>query len=351
MWHGRRGFLLGTLHDMSLLTKTIIVISNQFLELLRKDGIIRSSTPQVQSLTGGVSSDIYKIIDEDRTFVVKRALEKLKVEADWKADLSRNHYEAAYIRYVGSFLPRSVPQILSQGDGYFVMEYLEGFKNWKQLLMQKSCHLEYARQAGTLLGSIHRHSSGDPLAAQNFAAAENFIQLRVAPYLYHIAEQHVEVADIILEEAHRLIHNNTCLIHGDFSPKNILVAGERMVLVDCEVAFYGDATFDVSFLLCHLMLKGLYHYPENQPFRQLAEVYLQAYQKERGLAMNDFENLLEQVSRLVLMLLLARVDGKSPVEYLNEEEQDFTRSFTLKQLSAGRFELASIINLWFKRAF
>ncbi|MEX2595225.1 MAG: aminoglycoside phosphotransferase family protein [Anditalea sp.] len=323
------------------------VIDNTFLNLLRKDGIIGRKTPQIHMLTGGVSSEIFRIDADGRTVVVKRALKKLKVKADWSADVSRNGYEAAFLRYVAAFLPDSVPRVLGQGEDYFVMEFLDGFRDWKSMLKSKTINPDHAIEAGTLVGKIHAHSFGDPIAVQQFDATVNFVQLRVSPYLHHMAERHPAVADLIHEEAGRLTQHRECLIHGDFSPKNILIASDRLVLVDCEVAFYGDPAFDLSFLLCHLLLKELLHAPEQAGLIILADAFMTAYKDHRTLSTVAFSELEKRVARLLPMLLLARVDGKSPVEYLNIEKQAYTRKFAINYIREENFDLKSLMAEWF----
>lgn len=323
------------------------MIDNAFLSLLRKDGVFRSKSPGVFPLTGGVSSEIYRVDDDGRTFVVKRALKKLKVKADWYADVSRNRYEAAFLRYVGAFMPQSVPHLLGEGDGYFVMEFLNGFSDWKHLLLEKNFNPDHARHAGILLGQIHHHSFADPIAARQFDGTANFRELRISPYLDYTAERHPDVSDTILEEAERLTRCRECLIHGDFSPKNILIAPNRMVLVDSEVAYYGDPAFDIGFLLCHLLLKGLYHAPEKTGPMVLAETFWTGYQNQRTPNGFSYAGLAHRVSRLLPMLLLARVDGKSQVEYLDEERRAFVRTFALKHIKEKHDDLQSLIRLWF----
>ena len=109
-----------------------------FLELLRRDGVVQSPNATLTPLTGGISSEIYRVDDGNDVFVVKRALAKLKVRDDWFADVGRNRYERAFIEYVGAFLPGAVPALRHGSDehGYFTMEYLAPeFANWKQLLL------------------------------------------------------------------------------------------------------------------------------------------------------------------------------------------------------------------------
>jgi 5-methylthioribose kinase len=323
-------------------------IDLEFLRQLRDDGIILSDAPSFQVLTGGVSSEIFRVEDSGRLMVIKRALEKLKVAADWYADVSRNTYEVGYLEYVAQFLPKSVPKILGRGSGYFVMEYLDGsFENWKELLKAGKCEVLHAEQAGNFLGQIHQYSCNEPGAADRFDAVKNFTQLRVAPYLYHISEKHSYVADFIHEETRRLLNTRECLIHGDFSPKNILISPKRMVVVDCEVAFYGDPGFDIAFLLSHLLLKGLLHAPVDVALEKMSQVFLESYKKQRS-AMVDIKEIDDRVARLLVMLLLARVDGKSPVEYLGKDKRAFVRDFTLRKLKGGNCNLPTLIKKWFE---
>ncbi len=327
--------------------KQPVEIDPRFLRQLHKDGILHSDAPSFQMLTGGVSSEIYRVKDGTNDFVIKRALEKLKVEADWYANVSRNKYEVDYLAYVGRFLPESVPRILGRGGGYFVMEYLDRqYENWKVLLIGGSFELEQAKKAGEVLGRIHEYSAGDLSAAQQFDSVENFIQLRISPYLYRIAEIHPELADVINLEAERLVQTRECLIHGDFSPKNILTTPERMVLVDCEVAFYGDPAFDVAFLLTHLLLKGLLHVRACDGLHRLTKIFMATYQHQRS--REKYDLLHPRLGKLLMMLMLARVDGKSPVEYLNPDQQAIVRAFTVRQLVEDHYSLEERINHWFK---
>ncbi|WP_299529551.1 phosphotransferase [Ulvibacterium sp.] len=321
----------------------------EFLEQLASDGIPITKTSRFELLTGGVSSEIYRIDTVGKTFVVKRALKKLKVQSDWFADVSRNDFEIKYLEYVSQFLPEAVPRLLGKGQGYFVMEFLDkGFANWKTLLMEGEFQESHAREAGKLLGRIHQYSYSENVVAEQFNSLQNFTQLRISPYLLRCAERHPLVAREILKEAERLKSTNECLIHGDYSPKNILISGKRLVILDCEVAFYGDAAFDIAFLSSHLLLKGLYHAPRNTNLENLVSTFLVTYGKQRE-GFQDFQKLQKRTAILLPMLLLARVDGKSPVEYLDPDRQALAREFALKQIVEKNSELQDIIQTWFKK--
>ena len=110
------------------------------------------------------------------------------------------------------------------------------------------------------------------------------------------------------------------LVHGDVSPKNILVGPDGPVFLDAECAWYGDPAFDLAFCLNHLLLKCVWVPSAKekllQCFSVLSSSYLQRFSSG---------NLEERTASLLPALLLARVDGKSPVEYLDEAQRSFVR--------------------------
>ena len=143
--------------------------SDEFLQLLIADGVVRDENAVLTPLGGGVSSDIYRVDDGDDVFVIKRALPKLRVHDDWFVDMSRNHYEQQYMQYVGRLLPGTVPAIRCVHDnhGYFAMEYLgEEFDNWRQFLLAGNFVSAHAARAGQILGTIHRRTASDDEAAR-----------------------------------------------------------------------------------------------------------------------------------------------------------------------------------------
>lgn len=324
--------------------------------LLLSDGVIQDRTATLMPLSGGVSSEIYLVNDGGRQFVVKRALPKLKVEQEWFADTSRNGNEAACLSYIARLSPDNVPQLkyVSAEHGYFCMEYLgAAWQNWKEMMLDGRYDLWIAQAAGGLLGRIHAHSANDPEARERFQTLANFEQLRIEPYLLATARRHPRLNGAFEAEASRLRAERSVLAHGDFSPKNILVCPERVVLVDCEVAWYGDAAFDIAFLLSHLFLKSAAR-PGAGSWRAMVELSWSGYCTARyhtGRFANEAgcgQDVLEaNVSRLLPMLMLARVDGKSPVEYLGESQQEHVRRFAIPRLQSGSASLSRLTEEWF----
>ncbi len=327
-------------------------MSEDLLQLLRKDGVVRSPHATLTPLAGGVSSEICRVEDGGEIFVVKRALARLKVRDEWTADTSRNVYEQRYLSYVSRLLPQAVPAVRAAppAGGYFAMEYLgPQYRNWKEMLLAGDFHPAHACAAARALGQIHRASHGDAEAAALFDSGSCFYQLRLEPYLLTTGRRHPHLQPLFDAEAARLAATRECLVHGDFSPKNILIGAGRLVILDCEVACYGDPAFDVCFLLNHLFLKSLFHLRADGPEEMIAEFWRE-YTAASG---RDIE---VRVPRLLLMLLLARIDGKSPVEYLDEPRRQFVRDFVYGRLgaSAGAWQteacptLAALSACWFR---
>ena len=324
----------------------------QFLEMLRRDGHVRDSQARLTPLSGGVSSELYLAEDGAEKFVVKRALAKLKVKDNWFADVSRNATEWKYLEYVGRLMPGVVPKLrfTSPDAGYFGMEFLgDGFANWKQLLLAGDCRTEHSALAGKILGDIHRRTSFNIKLWNQFDTTPNFHQLRIEPYLLTTGNRNPKLRDLFFAEAQRIESTHEVLVHGDFSPKNILICGDRMVLLDCEVAWYGEPAFDVAFCLNHFLLKSLHHAPKRLGIEQMVAAFWSAYAE--GRRSGKSRPVEKRVVPLLLMLLLARVDGKSPAEYLTLRKQQFIRDFVREHLPSPPKNLARLSETWFAELF
>ena len=206
-------------------------------------GLISSEEVIITPLKGGVSSDIHLVQQGNRRFVVKQALAKLRVKDDWYAPVSRNRVEQEYLRYVGEILPRAVPGVIHSDaeEGLFVMEYLgEGYRNWKTLLLQNQIDSRLALEAARILGTIHKASWGDFKTREMFDTTGNFFDLRLESYLLATGNRNPVLRNHFEAESKRISETRECLVHGDYSPKNMLINENRMIILDCEVAWYWD---------------------------------------------------------------------------------------------------------------
>lgn len=291
-------------------------------EFLFRTGLLERGEKAVwTTLAGGVSSDIWRVDLPDQTICVKRALARLKVAADWQAPTERNNYEWEWFRFVhenfGAIVPR--PLAHDREMQMLAMEFLapEDFKNWKSELLKGETDAAFAANTGALLGKIHARSAFDQKIAGTFATERLFYALRIEPYLLATAEKHADAAANIREIAEQTLAARIALVHGDVSPKNILKGRENPVFLDAETAWFGDPAFDLAFCLNHFLLKAAFQ-PQFEKgylncFKSFAESYLGEVSWERR------EQLEARAARLLPVLYLARVDGKSPVEYIRDE--------------------------------
>ncbi|MBL8380207.1 MAG: aminoglycoside phosphotransferase family protein [Burkholderiales bacterium] len=303
----------------------------------------------VSSLEGGVSSDICLVETPARRFCVKRALARLKVAADWRAPIERNHSEVEWMKVVGAIVPGAVPEILADrsAEGWFAMAYLEPTRHplWKSELRDGRIDLDFAARVGATLVRIHSATAADARLAARFATDHIFGPIRLEPYLAATAAKHADCASRLMALIETTRATKLALVHGDVSPKNILMGPAGPVFLDAECAWWGDPAFDVAFCLNHLLLKGVWR-PQWKArylaaFDALAQAYFSSVNWEAAQALE------ERVAGLLPGLLLARIDGKSPVEYITEEaERDRVRRLARQFLLQPVSTLAPIRAAW-----
>ena len=309
---------------------------------LHRMGLIAEGAPVTGApLTGGVSSDIWRIDLARGPICVKRALPKLRVAADWYAPVDRNLYEARWMRRAAAAAPGAGPALLGQDPetGTLAMEFLapEQHPNWKPLLRDGVAEPRFAAAVGRTLARIHAATAADPTTAGCFPTDAIFHAIRLEPYLVATARAHPDRADALLALAERTQNTKRAMVHGDVSPKNILVGPAGPVFLDAECAWWGDPAFDLAFCLNHLLLKCLWN-PAAQAgflacFESLSGAYLQ------GVDWEPPAGIEQRTATLLPGLMLARIDGKSPVEYLTDagdkaKVRRFARALLLQPLPA-----------------
>jgi aminoglycoside phosphotransferase (APT) family kinase protein len=300
-------------------------------------------------LAGGVASDIWRIDTGGRRFVIKRALAKLRVARDWRAPVSRNANEVAWLNEAGRIAPENVPRILAHDVdiGAFAMEYLAPGDHpvWKAELHAGRADPVFAARVGERIAAIHAATANRSQIAAEFGSDAMFMSLRLEPYLEATAEAHPDLAPKIELLIAQTLASKHALVHGDISPKNILVGPHGPVFLDAECAWYGDPAFDLAFCLNHLLLKCLWTSWASPrfiaAFDALAESYLDHADWE---ARSQIE---ARVARLLPGLLLARIDGKSPVEYVTKEaDRDRVRRVARPLIADPVETLAAVRGAW-----
>ena len=320
------------------------------LEALRTANLVGSDEmPLVVALAGGVSGDVFRVDLADGPICVKQPVEKLRVAADWHAPLERAHSEVMWLRFAALIDPACAPEVLFEDrDAHiFAMQYLppDRYPGWKAMLMNGEADSAFAGKAGHTLAAIHAASAGRDDLATAFANQDLFFALRIEPYLLHTAKTHTDFAPHIQAIADGLRASRIALMHGDVSPKNILCGPKGPVFLDAETACYGDPVFDLAFCLNHLLLKCVYRRENASGYGRSFDALRSSYLA--GASWEDPSALDRRTARLLAVLLLARIDGKSPVDYLtSDRDKSFVRETARGFLARADLTLSAIAQSW-----
>lgn len=294
----------------------------RYLEARRLIG--REDRVSVTELGGGVSNVVLLVEfegDPARRWVVKQSLGKLRVKDDWRSDRRRIFREAAALQALRPALGEALPEVVyvdRKNYAYLMTAAPRDSVVWKQsLLAARRSDPRVAREVGLLLARMINASRADPSFRKRFRGRTVFDQLRIDPYYRTTAARHADVRPAIEELIRASLALRTSLVHGDYSPKNILVRGGRIFLIDFEVVHWGDSSFDYAFLLNHLFLKA-FHQP------RFAGLYFDAAREFwqaalTGFGKEDRDTFESMTPRHLGALMLARIDGKSPVEYIQDD--------------------------------
>jgi streptomycin 6-kinase len=293
---------------------------------LRERGLVTPEMPvEVRPLPGGVSGDVRAVVAPGLDAVVKRVHGELPVEDDWFADEERLVTEGWALRLAGDLVPDAVPRVIDldpRTRTLVIQRAPRAWSDWRSQLLAGHVDPAVGARLGRVLAAWHRETAGHPAQLAAFTDHTSFVQLRIDPFHRTVAGRHPDLAGEIEAVAERLLSRRQCLVHGDFSPKNVLVGPDGAWVIDWEVAHVGDPAFDLSYLLCHLTLKAV-HRPADAPrYREAAAAFLDAY----GAAPDA------ELGAGVACLLLARVDGKSPADYLSAGGRERVRELARAML-------------------
>jgi 5-methylthioribose kinase len=289
-------------------------------------GCVKSGeTVSFTNLRGGVSNRTVKVAWADgHGWVLKQAPAKLRVNVDWFSSPERIAVEAKALRCLNQMAPPgTTPAFIFEDMPHHLMgmeAVPEGHENWKMVLLSGRIISDHFEQFGLLLGAIHRRSSESITeVSELFPDTTYFETLRLEPYYVYAAQTTREAATFLNALAPETLHHRDCLVHGDFSPKNTLIYQNKLILLDYEVVHVGDPAFDVGFALTHFLSKAHHLSTERSRLASAAELFWQVY-REGISTLNWAIELEPRVVRHALGCLLARVAGKSPLEYLTPAE-------------------------------
>jgi aminoglycoside phosphotransferase (APT) family kinase protein len=248
-------------------------------------------------------------------------------------------------------VPGSAPKLLGvdEATGSLAMQFLpaDRYALWKTQLRDGDADPEFAAQVAGTLVRIHGFTAASPSVAADFPTDRIFYDIRLEPYLVATAQAHPDLAQPLHDLVSATQGNRRALVHGDVSPKNILRGPGGPVFLDAECAWWGDPAFDLAFCLNHLLLKCLWT-PSANPgflacFDALAAAYISRVDWEPPAALGA------RAAHLLPGLFLARVDGKSPVEYITTEQDRNRVRRTARALLAHPAEaLGDVRRAWTK---
>jgi 5-methylthioribose kinase len=318
-------------------------------DYLRRAGHLAASEQvQVEELAGGVSNIVLRVRRaHGEDFLLKQARGKLRVEHDWFCSIERIWREVEVLQLCGKLLTNlatenapssfsfaarpTVPQVLFEDRENYCFAMTSApreSRTWKELLLDGELPLSrgVATACGELLAALHGGSWNDAAIAQQLDDRTYFDELRIDPYYRQVARVHRDLKGHIDDLIESVWRNRLALVHGDFSPKNLLVSRAEVMLIDFEVGHFGDPAFGLGFFLTHLVLKAIWFGSRHEAFLQLAQMFWSTYRLRLAQAASavDSAMLSDLESRTMLNLagcLLARVDGKSPVDYLSLAQQ------------------------------
>jgi aminoglycoside phosphotransferase (APT) family kinase protein len=331
--------------------------AHRLVAALRRMRLVQAEeAPRLTRLTGGVSSLIVRADTVHGPICAKQALPRLKVAVLWEAPVERNRAEVGWMRLAERIVPGCVPAVLGEDarDNIFAMQWLapDDYPVWKAQLRDGIADTNTAQAVGRNLAAIHSATAGDVEISRSFAHDAGFHAIRLEPYFMETARKHPECAQALLGLVQTTADTKLALVHGDISPKNILVGPVRNggkavhpIFLDAECACYGDPAFDLAFCLNHLLLKCVWR-PDAAPsflacFDSLSVAYLS------GVTWEAPAQAEARAAALLAGMLLARIDGKSPVEYITSDaDRDRVRRFAIPLLLKPARRLSEIRQRW-----
>lgn len=285
------------------------------------------------ALRGGVSNDVFRVDGSGASVVVKQALARLRVADEWTANRERTLTEAAALRLTAGLTPGHVPHVVDVDPDAITVTIAAaptGWTDWKAALLSPEStpsDVGIVAVAGTLgrtVGRWHLATGGGRLVGSRFDDPRPFEQLRVCPYHRTVIQRCPDLAEPVEHVIDTMAVRRDCLVHGDFSPKNVLVGDGAVWVIDFEVAHLGDPRFDIAFMLCHWAMKSVHQPWRAHVYRSAAREFLMDYRATVAASRSgDWADVADRdLSMHVGALLAARVVGKSPANYLTASERD-----------------------------
>jgi 5-methylthioribose kinase len=300
---------------------------------LRAHGLLDEDTTvvRIEPLSGGVSADIVAVETNTDAWVVKHVLPQLRVARTWVATQRRAITEARAMEVAADLLPGYVPALVFVDPVGFVTVQQRAPRtlvDWRAALLSGATarDVETARALGDALAALHNGTAWRPDLTEAFGDLTPLIELRIDPFHRTVAAALPEIASLLGDLVGELLEHPRCLVHGDFSPKNVLADGTQLRILDWEVAHLGNPVFDVAFLLAHLVCKAVHRPGGAHRYTECSREFYNHYTRAVHPALRPDDR---SVAAHLAALVLSRTDGKSPAAYLTPDETDAARRLAL----------------------
>jgi len=278
---------------------------------------------RAEPLTGGVSNVVFRVDTTAGQFILKQSRPQLRTRDTWFSDICRIYREQEVMEALSPFFqPDAVPRVLfvdRENYAFAMSQAPEGARVWKEQLLAGEIDPALGAHAGRFLGRMHQCTADNRDRFSSFDDVTIYDQLRIDPFYRRIQERRPEVAAAVKPILQDMLYRKEALCHGDYTPKNMLVHQTGFTLVDYETAHWGDPTMDLGLCLAHLVLKAVRRPNDAAALFDLIRAFLKAYASEATLRPAD--ELERRGAAHLGVLLLARIDGTSPVDYLPEDEK------------------------------
>ncbi len=316
----------------------------QLIEALRGAALIGAEPPDLVPLTGGVSCDVWKLETPSGPVVVKRPLPQLRVAALWEAPVERGTAEVRWLRRAQGIDPALVPEVLADFPDLhaFVLRFIPGCPVWKDELIAGRVDPAFAAMVGSGIARVHAATAFNRSDQASFPNQAMFSALRLDPFFLHAARQDAELAPALHGLVHLFNDHGIALVHGDVSPKNILVAAQGPVFLDAECATWGDPAFDLAFCTTHLLLKAVWL--DSEALRDAAAAMVSAY--AAGIDWEPPADFMARAGAYCAGLLLARIEGKSPAPYMTDDLHKTTVRAQARALLLRPQPLDALVAQW-----
>jgi 5-methylthioribose kinase len=310
--------------------------------LVERGVIPDGSELTVEELPGGVSGIVLAVRGPHTALVVKQALPQLRVAGEWFAPARRTDTEAAALRLCARLIPGRAPPVVDSDESEHVLVLRHaplGWRNWQAELLAGRAHAVSGRWAGETLARLHVATAGDDEVAAQFDDYEVFAQLRLEPYYGTAMERLPSLAPALEPLVEELRATRTCLVHGDYAPKNMLLGPDGAWVLDAEVAHYGHPVFDLAFFLAFPLLTALERPALAPACSTVVQGFTDAYARRAPALVPPASSLAAHTGAM----LLARTDGRSPATFLGARATGKARALGERLLLDPVGDLAAVV--------